>query len=630
MAEEGMLQDAIEAIRQEKFERARDILTRLLRNDPNNPTYWLWMSAAVPSRKEKVYCLENVLKYDPKNELAKQGLALFSAAPAETAEKLKPAARRKWKFDLQLPKNAPARDRRRRPIRRLIFVGGLFIFIILVVVAGIVLSPKKTVPVYIKPTKTPGPPPTFTPTPTYIGYVAPASTETMEESGEPSPLWMLLDATYTPTPVYINTPHPVSEAYRAGQVAYQQGNWQTAVEYFQQAQKLEPQAADILYYLGEAYRNSGDVRQALTTFQQAVQMDNRFAPAYLGRARCNLALNPKSDVLEDLNKAIALDANLAEAYLERANFYISQQKNNLAEADLSKAEALMPSSPMPYLLRARMYLKEQNAIKAFEEAKAAHDRDVTLLDIYPVYSEAALLNGKFDLAEDLANTYLGFRKKDAQTWSLYARALVGLGNQEDVYRVMTQGLDTAVNVQDALTAFDRAVTLNPSDAWNRLYRSVLYLEVEEGQKAINDLDKARSAVYQGANVNENLLWFGYQIALSRGFYLAGRFDSAVKQLDFAETLAKGDFQKAAVYYWRALTYEKMDKPAYVRRDCQSLMQLETEGIPSEWKEWAEEKLSALTPTAPAPTKTTPPALLTSTPVRTITPSPASVSGTPTP
>ncbi|MFN3309108.1 MAG: hypothetical protein ACK44E_07850 [Anaerolineales bacterium] len=55
MADEPLLQDAIEAIRQEKFERARDILTRLLRTDQKNPTYWLWMSAAVQTPKEKRY-----------------------------------------------------------------------------------------------------------------------------------------------------------------------------------------------------------------------------------------------------------------------------------------------------------------------------------------------------------------------------------------------------------------------------------------------------------------------------------------------------------------------------------------------------------------------------------------------
>lgn len=626
-----MLQDAIEAIRQEKFERARDILTRLLRSDPNNPTYWLWMSAAVPSRKEKVFCLENVLKYDPQNKLAKQGLALFSAQPAEAVKKPKAAVRRKWKADLRLPKTAPVKDRRYRPIRRLILVGGILFLILITVVAGIFLSPKKAVPVYIKPTKTPGPPPTFTPTPTYIGYVAPASSVTEESSGEPMPMWMLLDATYTPTPVYINTPHPVSEAYRAGQVAYQQGEWQTAIEYFQQAVQLEPQAVDILYYLGEAYRKAGDARQALTVFQQAIQLDNRFAPAYLGKARCDRAINPKSDVMDDLNKAIALDENFAEAYLERADLFLAQEKFDLMEKELSKAETLLPDSPLPHLLRAKSHLAKGEISDALDEAQQAYALDITLLEVYPVYAEAALRKGEFERAKELLDTYLGFHRKDGQAWLLKGQALAGLGGQEALYRAMTQGVEIAdEEISAALEAFDRAAGLNSTDDWVKLYRSILYIEKGEGQKAVNDLMEARTAVYQPDKADEHSLWFAYQIALSRALYQADRFDSAVEQLDYAETLADTEAQKAAVYYWRAKTYEKLDKFSYVRRDCQSLVQLDAEEIPPEWQEWAREKLAALTPTAPTSTNTTPPKLTTSTPLPSKTVSPVVPAGTPTP
>jgi hypothetical protein len=44
---DSMLQDAIEALRQDDKARARDILTRLIKANQNNATYWIWMSAAV-------------------------------------------------------------------------------------------------------------------------------------------------------------------------------------------------------------------------------------------------------------------------------------------------------------------------------------------------------------------------------------------------------------------------------------------------------------------------------------------------------------------------------------------------------------------------------------------------------
>ena len=84
------------------------------------------------------------------------------------------------------------------------------------------------------PTNTPR---IVTPTPTFIG---------------PTPLWMLLEATYTPTPLYVNTPHPVTEAYRAGIRAFTEGNYEEMLMFMQQATRAEAQSADIYYYIGEA------------------------------------------------------------------------------------------------------------------------------------------------------------------------------------------------------------------------------------------------------------------------------------------------------------------------------------------------------------------------------------------
>ena len=57
MVEDTMLQEAIEALRKKDRARAKDLLTRLLKAEQNNATYWVWLSAAVDSQKERLYCL---------------------------------------------------------------------------------------------------------------------------------------------------------------------------------------------------------------------------------------------------------------------------------------------------------------------------------------------------------------------------------------------------------------------------------------------------------------------------------------------------------------------------------------------------------------------------------------------
>ena len=84
MAVDVMLHEAVDAIRRGQRARARDLLTRLLRADQKNPQYWLWMSSVVESSNEQIYCLNSVLKADPHNQSARQGLVLLGALPQPT------------------------------------------------------------------------------------------------------------------------------------------------------------------------------------------------------------------------------------------------------------------------------------------------------------------------------------------------------------------------------------------------------------------------------------------------------------------------------------------------------------------------------------------------------------------
>ncbi len=620
MSNETLLQEAIEAIREEKFERARDILTRLLRADQNNPTYWLWMSAAVQTPKEKRYCLETVLRLDPDHKLAKQGLALMGVSIGDEGE-LPPLSlpRRKWKVDdkIAMP---PQEVARRRPqiLRRLALSGALVVLVVLALIGYNLLMPRKAIPTYIPPTRTPGPPPTFTPTPTYIGFVA-APTLSAEEAVQPTPLWMLLEATYTPTPLYVNTPHPISEAFRAGLLAFQQQNWEIAIAYFEQAQQLEAQAADIPYYLGEAYRLMNDPRRALEAYQQALRIEPRFAPALLGRARANLLLNPKSDVLPDLNQAIQIDPNLAEAYLERAQVYLNRGELQKALADVEKAEQLLPSSPLPPLMQAKIALQESQFERAVQAAQEAYERDRTLLAAYRLLGETALLSGNIDRAQEVLSVYLDYEKKDSLAYSLYGRALAGLATQEDLLKAMLIGLPQATDAEKALQAFDRALALDKTDAWAHLYRSCVYLEVGEGQKAVNDLSEARAALFQTANAQRDPLWFAYHLALSRALLQAERLEAAEKQFNYAAEFAKHDIEKAALYYWRGQVYLALDRKSLVQRDWSALLQLKSNEVPTEWIQTARRFLATPTPsftpsaTRPSAQRTPSPPVLTATP-----------------
>ena len=98
MAEDTMLGEAIKAARQGDYVRAKDLLTRLLRGDQNNIQYWYWMSSVVDTQKEKIFCLQNILRIDPENQVARRGLILLGAMPADDSITPIPPKERKWEI----------------------------------------------------------------------------------------------------------------------------------------------------------------------------------------------------------------------------------------------------------------------------------------------------------------------------------------------------------------------------------------------------------------------------------------------------------------------------------------------------------------------------------------------------
>jgi tetratricopeptide (TPR) repeat protein len=67
---------------------ARELLSHVVDQDPQNEQAWLWLASVVQTDEELEICLENVLTINPANEAARARLAMLSSlqAPAPAAE----------------------------------------------------------------------------------------------------------------------------------------------------------------------------------------------------------------------------------------------------------------------------------------------------------------------------------------------------------------------------------------------------------------------------------------------------------------------------------------------------------------------------------------------------------------
>jgi tetratricopeptide (TPR) repeat protein len=415
--------------------------------------------------------------------------------------------------------------------------------------------PTFTIP--LTPTITPQ---TRTPTPTFLGA---------------TPLWMFLDSTYTPTPLYVLTVHPITSrsAFESGLRFLAAADYTNAMVLFQQAKSLEPEAPDINFYIGEIYRAQGDFRNARDSYQDAINKDAEFAPAFLGRARALLGLNPQLDVLADLDEAIQLDPNFSEAYIERGRYTLTSNPY-AAQADLEKAIEITPGSALAYLYLADAELTLGQYDAALSSAVIANQLDLTLVPVYLTLGRAHIFNNQSDQAISVLKTYTKYAPEDYYAYQLLGTVFNDTGQFEAASEILT----TAINAgwRNAITYYQRGSA---------------YLSLDEAQLAAADFNLA--IVYDDQS-------FDSYIGLSKAYDQLGRSGDAYVQVELkAYPLAKTDGMKAQAYYWEAHYLEEQGDPKSLigaTNAWYQLIALPPEVMSSAWRDEAYQHLN-ITPTS---------------------------------
>ncbi len=607
-----IFQEAISAMRRGDKARAKELLTLLLKTDQNNAMYWIWLSAAMESQKERTYCLQTALKLDPENATAKRGLILLGAMPPDETIQPFPMDRpRAWEEKLlvahEKPKERRLRVFLRSPILRLASLAAMGIGMCVVLYFGVILP--RFGPGNEPPTNTPGPSPTFTATPTFFG----ATAEPTRVFSGPTPLESFLAATYTPTALYVVTKRTSgsSEQYRIAFDHYEKGEWDAFIENMILLQRMEPDAPDIPYYIGEAYRFKRDTSTAARYYNQAIDLDADFAPPYLGLARVRLMSNSSFNPSKLFEQAIELDPNLGETYLERARWLIRRGDIEDAFPDLELAERLMPGSPEVYLTYALAYEEQGNEDKALEYAQKAYAADILNMPTYKLLGDLYLAREDYANAADALRIYTVYQPDDATGFGKLGMTYYFLGEYENAVLAITSGEQVNARGMNNYLA----------------YRGLSLVALGRGAEAVDDLE---------AGVREEPQDFTIRLGYAQAFYDANKFGSAFLQIEAARGLVETDEQKALELYWRARIQEQRNEIRDAIKNWNDLLKLDEDVMTPEMREEAQERLKALVPPTNTPEATqTPrgggststPKPVTGTPTRTPARTP---SATPTP
>ena len=84
------LNQAISVIKNGDKQTGKCLLVEILKTEPRNENAWLWMTQVVGKKDEKVKCLEQVLKINPDNEIAKKGMARLKPIEMPSLDDLTP------------------------------------------------------------------------------------------------------------------------------------------------------------------------------------------------------------------------------------------------------------------------------------------------------------------------------------------------------------------------------------------------------------------------------------------------------------------------------------------------------------------------------------------------------------
>jgi tetratricopeptide (TPR) repeat protein len=132
-------------------------------------------------------------------------------------------------------------------------------------------------------------------------------------------------------------PDDVAVHDNRGSAYYSMGQYQSAVEDYTMVIRITPNDSNAYNNRGNAYYGLGQYQRAIEDFNQTIRLNQQDALAYNDRGFAYTQLGQYQPAIDDFNKAISLKSNYADAYANRGFTYFSQGNNKPGCADAKKA-----------------------------------------------------------------------------------------------------------------------------------------------------------------------------------------------------------------------------------------------------------------------------------------------------
>jgi tetratricopeptide (TPR) repeat protein len=161
----------------------------------------------------------------------------------------------------------------------------------------------------------------------------------------------------------------------------------SAVEFLKQKEIESPKKAEIATGIGEVYYQKGDYQMALQYAMKALSYDNTYSYAYKLKGDAYYSLNNVKEALDAYSSFNAYNSVSIEGRIAAYNIYFSQKNYKAAKDEISVVIEMYPKMPGAYYRLGELYLEAKNYKSALEAAKEE-------IHFNPTYLPAYVLAGK--------------------------------------------------------------------------------------------------------------------------------------------------------------------------------------------------------------------------------------------
>lgn len=258
-----------------------------------------------------------------------------------------------------------------------------------------------------------------------------------------------------------------------GDSFYQEQNYDSAINSYSEALKLDSNNAVAYVKRGDTYESKKDYDHAIADFNQALKLDPKNVDAFVSRGDAFENEKDYDRAIAEYNQALKLNPKNVRAYNNRGIAFYYKQDYDRAMTDYNQALRLDPKTAYVYCNRGLVY----EAKNSHEAAMADFDQT---LKLDPNYVDAYVWRGM-----------IFYNRKD------YDRAIANYNqalrlDSRNVYAYLDRGQThfNQGNTAAAILDFDQALEIDPDIAVDAHYfRGLAYKDKGRKNEALEDLEK---------------------------------------------------------------------------------------------------------------------------------------------